>query len=58
MRPWLNWIEQWTSNPQVAGSNPAGRIYIRFLDEILLKYILLKFEKRGVVSSIGRASDS
>ena len=25
MRPWLNWIEQWTSNPKVAGSTPAGR---------------------------------
>ena len=25
LRPWLNWIERWTSNPRVAGSNPAGR---------------------------------
>ena len=26
MRPQLSWIEQRTSNPQAAGSNPAGRV--------------------------------
>ena len=25
MRPWLNWIEQQSSNLWVAGSSPAGR---------------------------------
>ena len=25
MRPWLSWIERRIPNPQVAGSNPAGR---------------------------------
>jgi hypothetical protein len=25
MRPWLSWIERRTTNPDVAGSNPAGR---------------------------------
>ncbi len=25
MRPWLNWIELWSSEPVVGGSNPSGR---------------------------------
>ena len=27
--PWLNWIEQWISNPLVTGSSPVGEARIR-----------------------------
>ena len=36
MRPWFSWIECRTTNPKVAGSNPAGRASkIRHLDDLV-----------------------
>ena len=31
--PWRNWIAHWTSNPEVAGSNPVG-VASREIDQI------------------------
>ena len=31
--PWRNWIAHWTSNPEVAGSNPVG-VASREMDQI------------------------
>ena len=28
MRPWLNWIEHRSTEPKVAGSNLAGRVFL------------------------------
>ena len=45
------WIERRTSNPQVAGSNPAGRTWT-----VGTQHGALQIER--AVSSVGRAADS
>ena len=37
--PVAQWIARWTSNPKVAGSNPAGDKYVLFLLREFLKFL-------------------
>lgn len=48
LHPWLNWIEHWTSNPKVAGSNPAGcETLVLYLKKLFKFCILPKVCRSG-----------
>ena len=35
MRPWLNWIERLATDQKVAGSSPAGRMFLFIFVKLL-----------------------